>query len=248
MVDFLLRKKSAMIECIQKVNKEDIIKYRKKLNMNNEYYMNINILGEDTFFQNALDLLNYKLPNSLQCINFCSNLCFGGFSKNSLGIHNIKPIQVNFCKKQIIEYLTNYNEEIKTVALKKKMNNILVTGGCGFIASNFLNYMIPKYTNLQFINIDALYYCADINNITKENQNAKNYKFIKGNICSKELVNHILQEYKIDTVIHFAAQSHVDNSFSNPLQYTKDNIVGTHTLLECCRKWANNKIYSCKYR
>ena len=117
------------------------------------------------------------------------------------------------------------------------MKNLLITGGCGFIASNFLNYMIPKYTNLQFINIDALYYCADINNITKENQNAKNYKFIKANICSEELVNHILQEYKIDTVIHFAAQSHVDNSFSNPLQYTKDNIVGTHTLLECCRKW-----------
>ena len=117
------------------------------------------------------------------------------------------------------------------------MENILITGGCGFIASNFLNYMIRKYTELNFINIDALYYCADINNITKDNQNAKNYKFIKGNICSEELVNHILQEYKIDTVIHFAAQSHVDNSFSNPLQYTKDNIVGTHTLLECCRKW-----------
>ena len=90
-----------------------------------------------TFFKNALDLLNYKLPNSLQCINFVQIYVLEDLSKNSLGIHNIKPIQVNFCKKQIIEYLTNYNEEIKTVALKKKMNNILVTGGCGFIASNF---------------------------------------------------------------------------------------------------------------
>ena len=93
-----------------------------------------------------------------------------------------------------------------------------------------------KYTNLQFINIDTLYYCADINNITKENQNAKTINLSK-EIFVEELVNYILQEYKIDTVIHFAAQSHVDNSFSNPLQYTKDNIVGTHTLLECCRKW-----------
>lgn len=123
---FSLRKKSVMIECIQKVNKEDIIEYRKKLNMNNEYYMNTNIIGEDTFFQNALDLLNYKLPKPVQCINFCSNLCFGGFNKNSLGIHNIKPIQVNICKKQIIEYLTSYNEEIKTIDLKKKNETEIV--------------------------------------------------------------------------------------------------------------------------
>jgi len=117
------------------------------------------------------------------------------------------------------------------------MKNILITGGCGFIGSNFLNYMLEKYPKLNFINIDALYYCADIANITSANRKRDNYKFIKGNITNGELLNFILCENKIDTVIHFAAQSHVDNSFSNPLQYTKDNIVGTHTLLECCRKW-----------
>ena len=115
--------------------------------------------------------------------------------------------------------------------------NILVTGGCGFIASNFLNYMIQKYPNINFINIDALYYCADISNITKENRNKNNYKFIKGNIQNKEFIDYILKTNNIDTIIHFAAQSHVDNSFSNPIQYTKDNILGTHNLLESVREY-----------
>lgn len=119
------------------------------------------------------------------------------------------------------------------------MKNILVTGGCGFIASNFLNYMIRKYDRYNFINLDAMYYCANEKNITKSNRNKKNYKFIKGTIQNKELVDFILTENKIDTIIHFAAQSHVDNSFSNPIQYTKDNILGTHILLESVREYGN---------
>ena len=117
------------------------------------------------------------------------------------------------------------------------MKNILVTGGCGFIASNFLNYMIKKYERYNFINLDAMYYCANEKNITKSNRSKKNYKLIKGTIQNKELVRFILEENKIDTIIHFAAQSHVDNSFSNPIQYTKDNILGTHILLECIREY-----------
>ena len=119
------------------------------------------------------------------------------------------------------------------------MKNILVTGGCGFIASNFLNYMVKKYYNYNFYNLDALYYCASKSNINKSIRNKKNYKFIKGTIQNRELVDYILRESKIDTVIHFAAQSHVDNSFSNPLQYTQDNIVGTHVLLEAIRCYKN---------
>jgi UDP-glucose 4,6-dehydratase len=117
------------------------------------------------------------------------------------------------------------------------MKNILVTGGCGFIASNFINYMVVKYPQFKFVNLDAMYYCANINNIIKEVATADNYKFIKGNLINSELIDFILQEHEIDTVVHFAAQSHVDNSFSNSLQYTKDNVLGTHTLLECCRVW-----------
>ena len=87
------------------------------------------------------------------------------------------------------------------------MKNILITGGCGFIASNFLNYMLENYSEYNFVNIDALYYCADINNITEENRKKKNYTFIKGKIQNKDLIDLILNFHNIDTIIHFAAQS-----------------------------------------
>ena len=118
------------------------------------------------------------------------------------------------------------------------MNNLLITGGCGFIGSNFINY-ISKKEKYNIINLDALYYCANINNIEKNIQNSKYYTFIHGNLCNKELLVTILQNYNIHLVINFAAQSHVQNSFEDSLQYTKDNIFGTHTLLECCRKYGN---------
>lgn len=110
--------------------------------------------------------------------------------------------------------------------------NILITGGCGFIASNFINYIVSKYPNTNFFNIDILYYCSNINNISVNNNN---YKFFKGDINDFNFISFILSEYNIDAIIHFAAQSHVDNSFDTSLQYTKDNIMGTHTLLEASR-------------
>ena len=117
------------------------------------------------------------------------------------------------------------------------MKNILVTGGCGFIASNFLNYMVKKYSHYNFVNLDAMYYCASKTNINKNIRAKRNYKFVKGKIQNKELVIHVLTNHNIDTIVHFAAQSHVDNSFSNPIQYTCDNIVGTHILLESIREY-----------
>jgi dTDP-glucose 4,6-dehydratase len=82
-----------------------------------------------------------------------------------------------------------------------------------------------------------MYYCASENNIDENVCNSKRYRLVKGNLCSFDLISNILEIYKIDTVIHFAAQSHVQNSFDNALQYTHDNVVGTHTLLEACRKY-----------
>jgi len=115
--------------------------------------------------------------------------------------------------------------------------NLLVTGGCGFIGSNFINYYFKENTNVNIINLDALYYCASKLNINNEITESERYNFIKGNLCSFDLIANILEIYKINVVIHFAAQSHVQNSFSDALQYTLDNVVGTHTLLEACRKY-----------
>ena len=112
---------------------------------------------------------------------------------------------------------------------------LLVTGGCGFIGSNFINYYFRQNSEATIVNLDAMYYCASETNIDEEVRNSSRYHLVKGNLCSYDLVSNILNIYQIDTVIHFAAQSHVQNSFEDALQYTHDNVQGTHTLLEACR-------------
>lgn len=112
---------------------------------------------------------------------------------------------------------------------------LFVTGGCGFIGSNFINYFCSKYKNIKVINFDAMYYCADIENINLDIRNSSNYKFIEGNLQSFDLLKYIFMNNEISHIIHFAAQSHVQNSFTDSLNYTNDNIVGTHNLLEINR-------------
>ena len=121
--------------------------------------------------------------------------------------------------------------------MNKNPTNILVTGGCGFIASNFINYYYYLYPNSIIVNVDAMYYCADINNINKDIRDSNRYHFAKGNINQKDYMKFVLEKYNIDTIIHFAAQSHVQNSFDDSLQFTMDNILGTHNLLEAAREY-----------
>ena len=117
---------------------------------------------------------------------------------------------------------------------------LFVTGGAGFIGSNFINEIYKNYKNIKIINFDALYYCADENNVSEEIRNDKNrYTFIEGNLQSLDLIKYIFQVNPITHIIHFAAQSHVQTSFTDSLQYTKDNILGTHNLLETTRLYCN---------
>ena len=114
---------------------------------------------------------------------------------------------------------------------------LLVTGGCGFIGSNFVNYYFKQNADVTIINLDAMYYCASETNVDVDIRNSSRYHLVKGNLCSYDLIANILNIYQIDTIIHFAAQSHVQNSFEDALQYTHDNVQGTHTLLEASRKY-----------
>ena len=115
--------------------------------------------------------------------------------------------------------------------------NLLVTGGCGFIGSNFINYYFHKGKINRLVNFDAMYYCAHEENIFEYIRHSSNYSLVKGNLCNTKLVEETLKKYKITHVIHFAAQSHVQNSFEDSIKFTHDNILGTHTLLECSRKY-----------
>ena len=117
---------------------------------------------------------------------------------------------------------------------------LFITGGAGFIGSNFINIFCKKYHNTKVINFDALYYCADENNVDREIRDSSNYKFIHGNLQSYDLLKYIFESNPITHIIHFAAQSHVQNSFSDSIQYTKDNVLGTHNLLEVTRLYCPN--------
>jgi dTDP-glucose 4,6-dehydratase len=114
--------------------------------------------------------------------------------------------------------------------------NILITGGAGFIGSNFIRYLLAADSAATLYNFDALTYAGSLNNL--ENlPDASRHHFIQGDICNRELISDILQRYTIDTIIHFAAESHVDRSIRGPAPFIQTNVVGTFTLLEAARHY-----------
>jgi len=126
---------------------------------------------------------------------------------------------------------------------------ILVTGCAGFIGSNFVPYFLEKYENYNIVNLDLLTYAGNLDNL-KECKDNTRYKFIKGDICNRELIEFIFNEYDIRGVIHFAAESHVDNSIKNPGIFIETNVNGTFTLLDVAYKyWMKNPFdYKEKYK
>lgn len=113
---------------------------------------------------------------------------------------------------------------------------ILITGGAGFIGSNFILYFMKKYPEYRIINLDVLTYAANLDNI-KEIENNSNYLFIKGSIDDAVLVDRLFAEHKPNYVVNFAAESHVDRSITDPQIFLKSNIMGTQVLLDACKKY-----------
>ena len=115
------------------------------------------------------------------------------------------------------------------------MRNILITGGAGFIGSHVIRLFVNNYPNYRIINLDSLTYAGNLANL-KDIENRPNYLFIKADICDFERVETIFQEFAIDSVIHLAAESHVDRSIKDPFAFAKTNILGTLNLLESAKR------------
>lgn len=115
---------------------------------------------------------------------------------------------------------------------------LLVTGGAGFIGSNFILYWLKKYPQDKIVNLDKLTYAGNLENLKSVEKNP-NYVFVQDDICNSQSVNSLLNNYQIDTIVHFAAESHVDRSITDPAPFIKTNIEGTYVLLEAALK---NKI------
>lgn len=120
------------------------------------------------------------------------------------------------------------------------MKQVLITGGCGFIGSNFVRHTLEHYPDYRLINLDKLTYAGNPGNLT-DIENSPRYRFVKGDIGDADLVRKIFAEEKIDAVVHFAAESHVDRSITGPAEFIRTNILGTFTLLEAAREaWLKN--------
>jgi len=117
---------------------------------------------------------------------------------------------------------------------------LLVTGGAGFIGSNFIRYVLNKYPQDQVINLDSLTYAGNLENL-KDFENHPNYKFVKGDILNSELVAHIAVD--CDIIVHFAAEAHVDRSVLDPFSFVRTNVLGTHSLLEVARQLGNKRFH-----
>ena len=218
--------------------------------MNNKLTGTINLTNPGLISHNEiLEMFKEIVDPDFKYTNFSleeqSKILSSDRSNNFLDTQKLESLfpEVKHIKDSVRSMLVKYKKSYipKRVNSEKisdtlvSIENLFVTGGAGFIGSNFINEFGKKYPKINIINFDALYYCADENNVDEEIRNRSNYKFIEGNLQSYDLLKYIFKEHKITHIIHFAAQSHVQNSFSDSLKYTADNVLGTHNLLEINR-------------
>ncbi|MEE9349052.1 MAG: dTDP-glucose 4,6-dehydratase [Flavobacteriaceae bacterium] len=124
--------------------------------------------------------------------------------------------------------------------MSKNKKNILITGGAGFIGSHLVRLFVIKYPNYHIFNLDKLTYAGNLENIS-DLEDKENYTFIKGDVSDLKFIQNIFENYKFDAVIHLAAESHVDRSISNPLEFVTTNVVGTVNLLQAAKfYWEDN--------
>jgi dTDP-glucose 4,6-dehydratase len=117
-----------------------------------------------------------------------------------------------------------------------KMETILITGGAGFIGSNFIPHFLEKNKEYKVVNLDALTYAGDLSNLSEIKKNSR-YTFVEGDICDRDLIEKLFKQYNFNGVIHFAAESHVDNSIKNPDAFVRTNVFGTFNLLDVAKKY-----------
>ncbi len=120
------------------------------------------------------------------------------------------------------------------------MTEMLVTGGAGFIGSNFIRYMLDKYSEYRIVNLDKLTYAGNLNNLCGVCE--ERHLFVKGDICDRRLVNDLFETYRFQYIVNFAAESHVDRSIEDPETFLRTNILGTQVLLDACRKYHEKQI------
>ncbi|WP_431157055.1 dTDP-glucose 4,6-dehydratase [Winogradskyella poriferorum] len=126
-----------------------------------------------------------------------------------------------------------------------KTSNILVTGGAGFIGSNFIQYYLNRHKNINIVNLDKLTYAGELSNLS-EVSSMKNYTFVHGDICDKKLIFSLFEKFNFSGVVHFAAESHVDNSIAKPDEFINTNIVGTYNLLQASKHFWMEAPHKCK--
>ncbi len=206
-------------------------------------------------FNRKNDKKNTAMINQIKTFDTKRIVSYNGkISKNVM--HDLSKkleefLNITLLKKEGVPARAKSTKSIayKNTLVNKNNKNILITGGAGFIGSNFVQYFLEKYEQYNIINLDLLTYAGNLENL-KEYENNSKYQFIKGDICNRELIEFIFNEYDIRGVIHFAAESHVDNSIKNPEVFIQTNVNGTHTLVDVAYKYWMNKpfVYKENYK